>query len=384
MGFDVKHIANCTLYRGDVLEVVGVLPPESLDAIVTDPPYGLTFMGKEWDGSDGFRRSLHGADVRKENVCAAPQPMRADNRWQPFQAWCETWACACLRVLKPGGHLVAFGGSRTYHRLACAIEDAGFEIRDQIMWLYGSGFPKNLDVSKRSDTMTPSASEEAKRWDGWGTALKPAHEPIVLARKPLIRTVADNLQRYDVDGHRSWFGTAAEHRSTPPHGRWPANVIHDGSDEVCNLFPRITTTHIDKASLCNTTGVTSFDAMRGKRPARGYDGEGSAARFFYTAKASPSERGEGLPQGIHNDHPTVKPVALMRYLVQLVTPAGGCVLDPLMGSGTTGCACAALGHAFIGIEREPSYFDIACWRIEAATRQLSLFDPSGFNNYTME
>ncbi len=290
------------LLHGDCLDRLRELPNCSVDACVTDPPYGLSFMGKAWD------YDVPGADVWRE----------------------------VLRVLKPGGHLLAFAGTRTQHRMAVQIEDAGFEIRDMIAWVYGSGFPKsrNLDGD----------------WQGWGTALKPALEPITVARKPLTGTVAANVLEHgtgaiNVDGCRvgtcknvpasvskkapaNCYGKFKESGETPgvgghdPNiGRWPANLIHDGSDELCALLS-------------------------------------DAARFFYCAKASKADRGEG------NGHPTVKPTELMRYLCRLVTPPSGVVLDPFMGSGSTGKAAVLEGFRFIGIEREAEYLEIARGRIE--------------------
>ncbi len=425
-----------TLHHGDCLEVLRSLPDCSVDSVVTDPPYGLSFMGKRWD-----------YDVPSVEV------------------WAE-----CLRVLKPGGHLLAFAGTRTQHRMAVRIEDAGFEIRDMIAWVYGSGFPKSLDVSKaidknngevgrlhkftewmrttglsakqindatdtfmgshyltdksqpaiptralwsklrplcgfipawvdelvdrieaerevvgqkiingeegtaggykngiasiqganisinRSIDITIAATPEAKQWEGWGTALKPALEPITVARKPLIGTVAENVLQHgtgaiNVDGGRvgteelanpsgisnamggvtigkyqggnqDYSGSGA----TNPLGRWPANFIHDGSEEATDLL-------------------------------------GASARFFYCAKASKADRGE-------NHHPTVKPTELMRYLCRLVTPPSGTVLDPFMGSGSTGKAAMLEGFAFVGIERESEYIDIAKARIQSTVGLL--------------
>ena len=289
-----------TLYHGDCREVMASL--DAVDAVVTDPPYGLSFMGNHWD------YDVPGVDL---------------------------WA-ACLGALKPGGHLLAFAGTRTQHRMAVNIEDAGFDIRDMIAWVYGSGFPKshNLDGD----------------WKGWGTALKPAMEPITVARKPLDGTVADNVLRHgtgaiNVDGcrvgdenmsaqfDRDWkqdgtFGNgkrASAGKQCVP-GRWPANLIHDGSDEATGLLD-------------------------------------SAARFFYCPKASKADRDEG------NSHPTVKPTDLMRYLCRLVTPPGGVVLDPFCGSGSTGKAAMLEGFHFIGIEREEAYCEIAAKRIQAAERE---------------
>ena len=299
------------IVNGDSLLVLQLLDDNSVDAIVTDPPYGLAFMGKKWD-----------YDVPSE----------------------ELWR-QCFRVLKAGGHMLCFAGTRTQHRMAVRIEDAGFEIRDMIAWVYGSGFPKSLDVSKAIDkaagaerevvgkgisgktaiwqeqggmgdfNITAPATPEAKQWQGWGTALKPAFEPITMARKPLIGTVAENVLQHgtgaiNVDGCR-----VGE--------RWPANFIHDGSEEVTDLL-------------------------------------GSAARFFYCAKASKRDRDEG------NNHPTVKPTDLMRYLCRLVTPPDGTVLDPFMGSGSTGKAAVLEGFRFIGIEREEEYCEIAKARIKYA------------------
>lgn len=335
------HLGNC-------LEVLKRIPENSVDSIVTDPPYGLAFMGKKWD-----------YDV-------------------PDQAIWEE----CLRVLKPGGHLLAFAGTRTQHRMAVRIEDAGFEIRDMIAWVYGSGFPKSMDVSKAIDKaagadrtvlserankssfdpdgiggggfqrgtiqITEPATDDAKKWQGWGTALKPALEPITVARKPFKGTVAANVLEWgagaiNVDGARvqtddnlnggaysngnkdlskatSYATGVSAGVFVQPAGRWPANLIHDGSAEVD-------------------------------------DSLGSASRFFYCAKTSKKDRGEG------NIHPTVKPTDLMAYLCRLVTPPGGVVLDPFMGSGSTGKAAVREGFRFIGIEMDADYLAIAEARI---------------------
>ncbi len=357
--------------HGDSLSILPTLPDSSIDAIVTDPPYELGFMGKSWDKS-GIANNV--------------------------QLWRE-----CLRVLKPGGHLLAFSGSRTYHRMTCAIEDAGFEVRDQIMWVYGSGFPKSLNVSKAIDkaagaerevvgesrdkgytacgvtsgASTAPATPEAKTWDGWGTALKPAHEPICLARKPLVGTVAENVLQHgtgalNIDGCRVGTETITQRQavrsdgsnsskaynvgvarqwngvSTQTTGRWPANFIHDGSDEVIAGFP----------------------------------GEGSASRYFYCAKASKTDRDEGLEAAAtpmrdereqafrRNSHPTVKPTSLMRYLCRLITPPGGTILDPFLGSGSTGKAAALEGFSFIGIDLDADYVKIAKARIDFAKKHL--------------
>lgn len=366
------------VHLGDCRDVLASIADSSIDSIVTDPPYELGFMGKAWDAS-GIAYDM------------------------------TVWR-HCLRVLKPGGHLIAFGGSRTYHRMAVAIEDAGFEIRDQIQWVYGSGFPKSLDVSmamdkqagaertvvteKREDmfgeyevehtkigtrgadgtghenampgkaigvkqvkkilTITAPATDLAKQWQGWGTALKPAHEPAVLARKPLCGTVADNITawgvgainvdecRIDANGEtyqrtglvprlRGYHGIESDDKifSNPqsPLGRWPANVIFD--DEAAAVL-------------------------------------GEPSRFFYVAKVSASERQSAFynADGTRaNHHPTVKPLALMRYLVRMVTPKGGIVLDPFTGSGSTGCAAVLEGCDFVGMDITPEYVEIAQKRI---------------------
>lgn len=371
--------ANC-------LDAMRDMPASSVDAIVTDPPYGLSFMGKDWD---------HGV---------------------PGVAF---WQEA-LRVAKPGAHLLAFGGTRTYHRLACAIEDAGWEIRDCIMWVYGSGFPKSMDVAKAIDKANGyegevigertvdvgmqggnmhagrmrrqqqqqihALSPEAEVWSGWGTALKPAVEPIIVARKPLEGTVAANVLEYgtgaiNIDGCRvptfsdgpwstpkssvcgrrnSMAGDMDRVEYDNTKGRFPANLVHDGSPEVLALFPEGTGASAPlKGTEPSRTGAHGiYNAYGPHAPFVLHDARGgSAARFFYCAKAARSERGEG------NDHPTVKPVALMRWLVRLVCRPGGLVLDPFCGSGTTGVACREEGMDFIGIEKNEGYFKIARNRV---------------------
>ncbi|MFZ6655909.1 DNA-methyltransferase [Undibacterium sp. TJN19] len=428
-------IGNATLYLGDCIEVMKTMPDNSVDSVVTDPPYELGFMGKKWD-STGIANNLI--------------------------MWAE-----CLRVLKPGGHLLAFGGSRTYHRMVCAVEDAGFEVRDQIMWVYGSGFPKSLNVSKAIDKaagaerivvsegkpvkrMIPGAdqdatgswiknngreyvpqTDEARQWDGWGTALKPAHEPIVVARKALIGTVVENALAWGtgainindcriaapegvatikhnpngVSGFGSSGISGGTHGGFQTKGRWPANFIHDGSDEVVASFPSQAGASAPvrgtEASAASISRVTS----ERERVAGSFHGDkGSAARFFYCAKACPADRHSGLgeivPQFkcgslLHdaenltdrngNHHPTVKPTDLMAYLIRLVTPACGTVLDPFMGSGSTGKAATRENMQFIGIELDPDYVAIAQARIKheqtmaetaqaVEDEQLSLFD----------
>jgi len=360
---------RATLYRGDCISVMAELPECSVDSVVTDPPYGLSFMGKDWD---------HG--VPGEHF------------------WSEV-----LRVAKPGAHLLAFGGTRTFHRLACAIEGAGWEIRDCVMWVYGSGFPKSLDVSKATDA--------AKQWAGFGTALKPAWEPVIVARKPLVGTVAENVLRYgtggiNVDGCRvpsekqtGWGGCGSAlyegglsreggDARLQDKGRWPANLCHDGSAEVVGLFP---VTGAAKQSWRGAPPHYDGNRMADLAPRGHDDNGGSAARFFYCAKASKADRDEGvagvgaLVAGVgalrdggrpslprKNHHPTVKPTDLMRYLCRLVTPPGGIVLDPFMGSGSTGKACMLEGFRFIGIDVDGEYVEIARRRISFAMTQSPL------------
>ena len=357
-----------TIYHGDCLDVLAELPDASVDAVVTDPPYGLEFMGQEWDApwadsdvnSDaGFRGgglnrtkglpSFTGSTnpkcftckgtrrgrrdgTAKVAVCLCPDGGRFPNtravEMRAFQDWCAAWVAECLRVLKPGGHILVFGGSRTWHRLACAVEDAGFEIRDSIAWLYGSGFPKSLDVAKAIERSYPC--EDSGMWDGWGTALKPAFEPIVVARKPLAGTVASTVLAHgtgalNIDACRT-ATSEADHARCHTHGRWPTNVILDD------------------------TTAADLD-------------EGGASRFFpvmhYEAKAPTAER----PKVDGVQHPTVKPLALMRWLVRLVARPGALVLEPFAGSGTTLEACLAEGVRCVGIEREAKYLPLIQQRL---------------------
>ena len=375
--------ALALLYHGDCLDVLRGMPDASVDAVVTDPPYGLSFMGKRWD-----------YDVPTVAI------------------WSE-----CLRVLKPGGHLLSFGGSRTYHRMAVNVEDAGFEIRDQVMWVYGSGFPKSHNVSKAIDKaagaerekigqeanfgktkaadgknafgdyagtwdITTPATPAAQQWDGWGSALKPAHEPVVLARKPLgEKTLAANVLKHgtgaiNVDGcrvgasdapagrkrhgggiaenHSSFVLPDSDHES--PAGRFPANLIHDGSDEVVELFPNENARFFYCAKASKRDRDEGLDAFAEQERAFFQTGNGTSGK--------PSSIGQYVTQ--RNIHPTVKPTDLMAYLCRLVTPPGGVVLDPFMGSGSTGKAAIREGFQFIGIEREAEYLAIARARIEAA------------------
>ena len=447
------------LLNGDCIEQMQKLKDEGkqIDSVVTDPPYHLTsiverygkkgsapakdrdglyqrqargFMGKEWDGGDIAFRT-------------------------------DTWKLA-YDLLKPGGYLLAFSASRNYHRMAVAIEDAGFEIRDQIMWIYGSGFPKSLNIGKAidkklgnerevigkgkpmsslgvmhdDDWQSDSEYNETKgnsEWEGWGTALKPAHEPIVMARKPLEGTNKQNIEKYgtggiNIDGCRiKGNDTGGERKTTTrksrdennvwtdensgmkqeanhfadadPKGRYPANVMHDGSDVVQEIFPQ-TSKSVSTKRTRKTIG--SFGMPNDTTPE--YDDEGTAARYFYCPKTSAEERDRGLEsftakpmawgnqakaelkrgnldfkgnQGDGskhnkvamrlNTHPTVKPQELMKYLCRLVTPKGGVVLDPFMGSGSTGMAAKDEGFDFIGIEKEKEYFEIAEARIKVSS-----------------
>lgn len=421
------------ILHGDCVEQMQQMPDASIDAIATDPPYGLEFMGKDWDSfkpSDARLRSRVDGRTNdaEKSIVTTPEAYRAG---QPFQAWTQAWAEEALRVLKPGGHLLAFGGARTYHRLAAGIEDAGFEIRDTIAWMYGSGFPKSLDVSKAIDkagaerevvglkpavwkgpahevfgaesrqvdedgyvrgTITAPATPEAAAWEGWGTALKPAHEPIVVARKPLAGTVAQTVLAHgtgalNIDGCR--IGTEATTRvrtaddfglvnddgwqPTPgtngsESGRWPANVVLD--PEAAALLDEQSGETVSRVG--KPRGAAAGDGWGMTATGAEYDDSGGASRFLYVAKAGTDERNAGLaiaslftPEDApsRNDHPTVKPVDLMRWLVRLVTPPGGVVLDPFTGSGTTGIACALEGFDFVGIERDDAYVRIARARI---------------------
>lgn len=346
------------LINGDCIEEMAKLDENSVDTIITDPPYGLSFMGKEWDDF-------------------------SDN--QKLQKWTQEWATEAIRVAKPGAMMLCFGGTRTFHRIACGIEDAGWEVRDTMMWVYGSGFPKSYNIGKNLDG-----------WSGWGTALKPAYEPIIVAMKPRDGTFVENALKWGVAGlnidggrvptedklgggmvskgrpkasegwDRPWMHdeevtekkkkeSADKVKHAESLGRWPANLVHDGSEEA-------------------TSGM------------------GDKSRYFYCAKASRKERNAGL-EGMEetvthsaygdyagtpehatnvgrpraNNHPTVKPLSLMTYLCRLTaTPTGGIVLDPFMGSGTTGMACKKTGRDFIGIELDEHYFEIAKRRVSNA------------------
>ena len=401
--------ADVILYAGDCIDVMSRMPEASVDAIITDPPYGLEFMGKDWDG---FGTPLG------------------------FQTWTEAWAREAFRVLKPGGHLLAFAGTRTYHRMASGVEDAGFEIRDCIAWMYGSGFPKSLDVSKAIDKaagaerevlevvrspykvdnaerdrraygkfdnetdekgyllnqITTPATPEAAKWNGWGTALKPAFEPVVVARKPLIGTVAQNVLEHgtgalNIDACRiphasgadlaqhaasvaaikarggtmenSWKNSSdlSGANDVKASGRWPANIALDAT--AAEMLDEQSGERASTPFKATTTGAqadrqhVSFADL--EYSGRGYTDTGGASRFFYTAKASRQDRNTS---GADNTHPTVKPTELMRWLIRLVTPPGGIILDPFGGSGSTGVAARAENIRCILIERETEYLEI--------------------------
>lgn len=462
-----------TLHHGDCLDMLRaddygydwnlgyrsarMFPDNSVDAVITDPPYGIAFMGKAWDQPGEFgsqRKNGTPAVGRRErpNRDANSGAMEAGRHdlspaaMLNFQRWCTAWSIECLRILKPGGHLLAFGGSRTWHRLAAAIEDAGFEIRDSIAWLYGSGFPKSLDVSKAIDkaagaerevigtgaafgagsrgnrtrvehgyrqtevnpeggvhAITSPATAAAAQWAGWGTALKPSFEPIVIGRKPLAGTVSANVLEYgtgalNIDGCRiearddqlaakyasvqnagarenSIYGTDNRSREgSAPHdaGRWPTNVVLD-EDQAAAL---------DQQSGVSTSrsgyGVQRFGrsagimgnvgALRDGRT-EGHNDSGGASRFFpvfrYEAKAPTSER----PSVDGVAHPTVKPLELMRWLVRLVTPVGAVVLEPFAGSGTTAEACVLEDRQCIAIEREAEYLPLIVSRLRKPVQQ---------------
>jgi site-specific DNA-methyltransferase (adenine-specific) len=485
-----------TLHLGDCREGMAELAENSVDAIVTDPPYGLEFMGKEWDKLEriGFHRGppkmfqkggsvplpptprldqsrgkrcqrckkYAGGNPKINCMCEMPQFVNI-SRGPEQEAWHYAWAVAALRVLKPGGHLLAFGGTRTHHRLWCALEDAGFEIRDTLSWLYGSGFPKSLDVSKAIDkaagaerevvarnpnarnsqrtaeghvfwdgadlqaNVTAAATDAARQWEGWGSALKPAWEPIVLARKPLSEpNIAANVLRWGTGGiNIGACRVGAEQRVNSgmsslgvmhdddwqPHdvssqvsGRFPANLVlectceetrealvkthwgesreRDTSEGTlqCKRMKRdgtpigyadpdgkeAVTVHTDPNCPCYLLDAQSGELhthpgkMRGTSTAifgnaTREPGEilsrassGGASRFFYCAKASSAERNG-------SKHPTIKPLALMRYLCRLVTPPNGIILDPFAGSGTTLEAARLEGFRAIGIEMNEEY-----------------------------
>lgn len=538
------------LYLGDCIEVMKGFEDNCIDSIVTDPPYGIGFMGKEWDTfNPEFINEQMAKDKRPHTQIASQRRSNTAgtydySRNKEFQQWFTIFSKECLRVLKPGGHLLSFGGTRTYHRMVCAIEDAGFEIRDCLQWLYASGFPKNLDISKQIDKMnnkhlidlsefgnyikekriktgyslrqlddimgtntaaswwegrksgvqlpslkiykrlkevlelnnkydyliewaeaereiigekidpdgkprsnrlvnpclnantwnllndkeklnkatyqTVPLTPEAKQWDGYGTALKPACEIIVMARKPISeKNIAENVLKWgtggiNIDGCRiesgndyheldvtqgndfsptSWNPRKEARKFKPGKGRWPANVIFD--EEAAELLDEISGERKAggkvKGHEPSRTGDRGIYSKWDRVENNPFYDKGGASRFFYVAKASKAERNAGLEgfekgevkrQGLcgehnnpshKNNHPTVKPIKLLRYLVRLITPLGGICLDPFIGSGTTAIACIEEGFDYIGIEKEKDYFDIAEKRIFHYKRQLKLW-----------
>lgn len=458
------------LYHGDALRVLAEIPDATVDLVCTDPPYGLEFMGEEWDS---FGQSIEPFRSNDGYERAAQPQWRGARAGAPgaFGAWCEQWAAECLRVLKPGGHLLAFGGTRTWHRLTCAIEDAGFEIRDSIAWLYGNGFPKSLDVSKAIDKaqrrdyvlaaidlgltipgnnlhdwtkadhspgdkwwnefrrvlpgedwarleravvargtaglgkgadgpahgggfkvsydVTAPATDVAAGWQGWGTALKPAHEPIVVARKPLAGTVAANVLAHgtgalNVDGCRvgtdggcagagpgpqgAVYGDGLNGSFAAPVpglGRWPANVVLDEEQaaELDRQSGTLTSGKIAPHHADNGKSEGTLGAFAGAPGRESYGDSGGASRFFPTFRYHPKADRDERPFVDGVAHPTVKPLALMRWLIRLGCPPGGVVLDPFAGSGTTLEAARLERLACIGIERDARYLPLAAARM---------------------
>ena len=478
-------VEGSTVYNGDCLEVMDKLDKCSVDSIVTDPPYHLTSIVKRF-GKEDSAPAQFGTDGAFARASKGFMGKEWDGGDIAFQV--DTWR-KCYELLKPGGHLIAFSGSRTYHRMAVAIEDAGFEIRDQCIWLYGSGFPKSHNIGKEVDKKMGNEREIVKTnnriatslgndlnmdggkankdykytqgnsdWEGWGTALKPAHEPMVLARKPLSeKSVADNVMKHETgainidacriegevkhpetmpdfrdqgekskaaigvdklsfgqtsnakrkkvvrkprsddgvwsDDNSGMKSEGSEFADADPRGRWPSNVMHDGSEQVQEIFPETSSTEVSRQRTHKGIWSDNKDEDGEYMPA--YGDQGNASRYFYCAKTSKEERNFGL-HGFKNQvaggmegrsdgslgsitmnknvHPTVKPLELMKYLVRLVTPKGGVVLDPFMGSGSTGMGAREEDFNFIGIEKEEEYYEIAKARIKNVKPQLKLFD----------
>ena len=495
------------LHNGDCLNILKMMIEDEVfvDSIVTDPPYHLTSIVERF-GKDNSAPAQYGTDGAFKRASTGFMGKEWDGGDIAFRQ--ETWEL-CLKVLKPGGHLLAFSASRNYHRMAVAIEDAGFEIRDQIMWLYGSGFPKSMNIGKTLDKKLGNERESLgtkikkagdmrsgnydkggdyddieleitkgnSEWEGWGTALKPAHEPLVLARKPLSeKSVVDNVLKHRTGGinidecrvegndakypdtnpdfrdqgrqskenmgiDKLSFGQTenvkrkkvvrksrdengvwtndnsgmkaegSEYADADPRGRFPSNVMHDGSDVVKDIFPNTKSSNVSRERKAGTefgqsSGWNKHNNVdSGLMPAYGDDG--SASRYFYCAKTSKAERNQGLDNlptkkassmpgrrnpndmkdsKIDNDvtgrfvtqkkniHPTVKPIKLMKYLCRLITPKGGTILDPFMGSGSTGMAAKEENFDFIGIEKEEEYFNIATARIESVETKSTLED----------
>lgn len=419
-----------TLYQGDCIDVMARMAANSVDALVTDPPYGLGFMGQAWDTfkpGEAESRITENRAIESDNPnlrgrtrgpASSPSAVEYDRTVEgqrSFQAWTEQWAREAYRVLKPGGHIIVCGAPRSAHRMVCGLEDAGFEIRDSIAWLFAQGFPKSHNLDGE--------------FAGWGTALKPGHEPIVVGRKPMASTVEENMALWGVGalnidrcrlsaegnttktervaGNRSRenyrTGTSVGPTIQTDNGRWPVNVALDAQ-----AASRLDAQAGVRKSGANPTRRGSdkfrqvFGAFKGAEectPARGAE-TGGASRFFFVAKPSRTERdfgcdelphltpgectereegsagitpyaGAGRSGGGRNPHPTVKPVALMRWLIWLVTPPGGIVLEPFLGSGTTGMAAVVDGYTFIGVEREEKYLAVAKARIQAVAREVA-------------
>jgi site-specific DNA-methyltransferase (adenine-specific) len=340
------------LHGGDCLTVLASMGENSIDSCVTDPPYHLTSIVKRF-GAANAAPAKSGKTGAYARASAGFMGKRWDGGDVAFQV--ETWK-RVWRVLKPGAHLIAFSGTRTYHRMVCAIDDAGFEIRDQIGWAFGQGFPKSHNIG-----------------DGWGTALKPAWEPVVVARKPLDGTVATNFAKWgtgalNIDGCRVGTGNTCKVKLggkndfpneddawTPKSvvagsdcGRWPANLIHDGSDDVVGAFPESNSGTASGYDWSESVNDNPSHVTRNIKSGVHFGDNGSAARFFYSAKADSDDR-------LGSKHPTVKPVDLIQYLVRLVTPPRGLVLDCFAGTGTTGEACIREGMRAVLIEREEEY-----------------------------
>lgn len=354
------------IYNGDCLNILKEFEDNSIDSIITDPPYGISFMNKKWD-----------YDIPSVNI---------------FEE--------CLRVLKPGGYLLSFSSTRTQHRMATNIEDAGFTIKDMLAWIYGSGLTKSTNIGKKLNN---------DDYNGIGTALKPAFEPITMAKKPISeKNIAQNILKYKTGGinidkcrikseDSEWIKKDINeqisnvynyyHKKGIRHGnktgRFPANIIHDGSDDVLDIFPNVNGVYeLTKPASETNTIYHKFGKTGQSYVYDGIKDTGSAARFFYCAKASRSEREAGCENvkqhadesgQRHNSHPTVKPIALMQYLCRLVTPENGIVLDPFFGSGSTGCAAIKENLYYIGIEIDKHYCDIAKHRIDHEIEQLTLF-----------
>ncbi len=336
--------ARATVYLGDAVELLPLLPEASIDALVTDPPYGLSFNGHSWDDASGFRESLPQLDT---SAMTAPEV---------FEAWCTAWAAGALHALKPGAYVAAFGGARTWHRMVRGIENAGFEIRDQIAWLHTTGMPKSMDLAHaidkhhgahRTDRIVQTTdrdgvlgatrtvvskgtpvTDDAQRWDGWGTALRPAFEPIIIARKPLAGTVVSNVLQHGVGAINIDGGRSADNR-------WPTNVVFD--QEQADALDML-------------TGTWQGESLSRKFPI-----------FRFDHKPGREER----PRAFGVSHSTVKPLALMRWLITLVTPPRGLVLEPFSGSGTTLQAAVEAHYGVVGVEKDPSFIPLIRSRLEA-------------------